>query len=113
MEDFNIVLNLMEKNGVSQRQLADCLGVGESKVSDWRAGRLRSWLKYIDKIAVCIGVTVGDCLGIEQKEKPTDLLDGLKSDLYKIMSQLQGDDLSKLLEHAELLEAARRSREGY
>ena len=110
MEDFNIVLSLMKKNGVSQKRLADCLGVTEQKVSDWRAGRLKSWLKHIDKIAGCIGVTVGDCLGIEQKEKPTDKISELKSDIYKIMAELDLGELQRLLDHAELLEAVHKNK---
>lgn len=106
MEDFNIILNLMKKNGVSQKQLADCLGVTEQRVSDWRAGRIKSWVKYIDRIATCLGVTVGDCLGIEQKEKPTDEISELKSDIYNVMMNLKQEELQKLLEHAVLLEIA-------
>ena len=78
LENFDTILEIMKKKNISQKQLADCLDVSEQKVSDWKANRIRSWVKHIDRIATCLGVTVGECLGISQKEKPADRISGLK-----------------------------------
>lgn len=114
MEDFNKIVKLMNDKGVSQSDLADYLGVGRQKVSDWKRGSIKSWLKYIDKIAECLGVSVGECLGVdvETKEKTADPLDGLKIRLLSVMEDLSSEELQKLLDHAELLEAARRKPKG-
>jgi transcriptional regulator with XRE-family HTH domain len=111
LEDFDIIFNIMQSKNVNQKQLADCLGVSEQKISDWKAGRIKSWLKHIDKIAGCLGVTVGECLGVAaHKKKPTDKLSELKESIFDIMEDLSPSELQKLLEYTELLEAARRSK---
>lgn len=42
MGTFDNVLSVMAEKNISQKQLSDCLGVGESKISDWKAGRVKS-----------------------------------------------------------------------
>lgn len=109
MEDFNKIYQIMQRVNVNQKQLAEYLGVSEQKISDWKAGRIKSWVKYIDKIAECLGVTIGDCLGVE-KEKPADELSELKSYVINKAEGLGLLELQKLAEHIDLIEAARQNK---
>jgi DNA-binding Xre family transcriptional regulator len=74
MESFDNISIIMVDKNISQKQLADCLGVSEQRVHDWKVGRIKSWTKYIDKIATCLGVTIADCLGVVT-EKPVTISD--------------------------------------
>lgn len=112
MDKFDNVYQIMERKGITQKQLADHLNVSEQKVSDWKANRLKSWVKHIDKIAVFLGVTVAECLGLEISEKPADTINGLKEKLFETVMDFDDDMLLKLLDHASLLESAKRGTKG-
>jgi transcriptional regulator with XRE-family HTH domain len=57
------VLELLKENGKEQKDLSDYLGITQQRFSDWKAERVRSYLKYIDKIADFFGVSSDYLLG--------------------------------------------------
>jgi len=60
---FTNILRIMENKKVTQKQMADYIGVTEQKISDWKAGRLKSYTKHLNKMAECLGVSVDELLG--------------------------------------------------
>jgi transcriptional regulator with XRE-family HTH domain len=58
---------LREQRGISQKALADAVGVSPQRISDWANGRevLNPELKTLRKIAAGLGVSVGQLLDFE------------------------------------------------
>jgi transcriptional regulator with XRE-family HTH domain len=91
------ILDSKKHEGKSQKGLADYLDISQQKVTDWKAGRVKSYMNYLDKIAAYLNVSIYDLHGIEQKEKPTILSDDeLNEETEKIMRMLQNVPKDKL-----------------
>lgn len=63
MDTKDLIFNLITKKGLKQSDFASSINVKEQVVSDWKAGRSKSYKKYIDKIAEYLGVSVDYLLG--------------------------------------------------
>ena len=108
MWNFNIVMDMLKKNNQGQKELALFLGVTEQKISDWKNGRLKSWVKYAPRIAEFFDVPVEtfndeakNNKSINDKNPATDTGDGhteVDPEIYAIVSQLSADNRQKLLE---------------
>lgn len=62
-----------EKKGLSQKQLAQLLGVSQPTVSDWESGRKNPTLENLSKIADALGCSVDGLLfGAANDGAPTD-----------------------------------------
>lgn len=72
MDVLNRIMELLERNGRTQKELMDYLGIKKSAFTDWKAGKSRSYLKYASEIADYFGVTTDYLLRGETdiKEKP-------------------------------------------
>ena len=57
------ICDLLEKQNKSQKDLADYLGIGKNRITDWKAGRIHSYTKYLPQIAEFFGVSVDQLLG--------------------------------------------------
>ena len=108
---FDNILEVMNERGITQKQLADAIGVSQQKVSDWKRGTVKSWNKRIPEIASALGVTVEKLIGTEKSPAENEL-DEAKQELYRIMDQLSDDDLEKLLDYANLIEAGKQRKTG-
>ena len=74
------ILGLLNKQGLSQRELADYLGVHQQVTTDWKNGKSKSYTKYISQIADYLGVSADYLLGTEtikvvDEERNTIVLD--------------------------------------
>ncbi len=58
MNTMTVILELMESTKTSQKQLCEFLGVCESKFSDWKKGRIKSYNKHLPKIAEFFDVSL-------------------------------------------------------
>lgn len=70
---MDIITNIFEKlknAGISQKELADRLGIRPTVVSAWNRGRLLSWSKYLPQIADIIGISVDELVGREETPAP-------------------------------------------
>lgn len=78
MSTIDIICDLLEKQNKSQKDLADYLGIGKNRITDWKAGRIHSYTKYLPKIAEFLDVSVDYLLGKSSQAEasllPTDLL---------------------------------------
>lgn len=69
---FDNILEIMSKKGVTQKQLADALRVSTGKVSDWKKGTISSWNKRLPEIADFLGVSIDELAGNEKKPAISD-----------------------------------------
>ena len=63
MSTIDRICDLLEKQNKSQKDLADYLGIGKNRITDWKAGRIHSYTKYLPQIAEFFGVSVDQLLG--------------------------------------------------
>jgi transcriptional regulator with XRE-family HTH domain len=45
------ILSLLTEKGIQQKTFAENIGVTKHTITDWKNGRSKSYMKYIDKIA--------------------------------------------------------------
>ena len=63
MDTLHKILQLLEKSNVSDSEFAKVLKIYPSAISEWKKGKTKSYLKYIDKIADYFGVSTDYLLG--------------------------------------------------
>lgn len=66
MDALQNIITLMEQQNCDNQTLASVLGLNRQVVTDWKAGRSKSYQKYLSQIADYFGVSVDELLG-----KPT------------------------------------------
>ncbi len=68
------IFDEMELQKISQKSLADYLGLKQQAVGNWKQGLNKSYTKYIHGIAEFLGVSVEYLRGeTDQKEKPSTI----------------------------------------
>lgn len=68
---FDNIMRLMKKQNKKQKELTDYLGVSKNVFTEWKAGRLASYQKYIPEIARFFHVSVDSLLGYHTPEIET------------------------------------------
>ena len=66
MTTIERIIGLLEEKGIEQQQFASAIGVGKQKISEWKSGKTKSYMKYIDKIAEYLCVSTDYLLGNEE-----------------------------------------------
>ena len=51
MNTLDKILSLLTEKGIQQKTFAENIGVTKHTITDWKNGRSKSYMKYIDKIA--------------------------------------------------------------
>lgn len=51
MNTLDKILYLLTEKGIQQKTFAENIGVTKHTITDWKNGRSKSYMKYIDKIA--------------------------------------------------------------
>ena len=51
MNTLDKILSLLTEKGIQQKTFAENIGVAKHTITDWKNGRSKSYMKYIDKIA--------------------------------------------------------------
>lgn len=51
------IVSLLDNSGKSQTDLANYLGISKNAITDWKSGRIKSYMKYIPQIAEFFAVT--------------------------------------------------------
>lgn len=70
------IYKLLKEQGKEVKELAEYIGLTASKISDWKAGRAKSYYKYTTKIAEFFGVSVDYLTGkdeIKNRSMPEDM----------------------------------------
>lgn len=60
---LNRIFTLVSESGMTDKQFAESLGINPKTISVWRRGTIKSYLKYIDKIAEMFSVSSDYLLG--------------------------------------------------
>lgn len=68
MDTLTKIIFLMDEHNYDNQMLASALGLNRQLVTDWKAGRSKSYKKYIYQIAEIFGVTVNYLLGNDEPE---------------------------------------------
>lgn len=63
MDTLSKIVRLMNEHNCDNQMLASSLGLNRQAITDWKAGRSKSYLKYIYQIADYFGVSVDYLLG--------------------------------------------------
>ena len=91
MDTLTKIIFLMNERNYDNQMLATALGLNRQVVTDWKAGRSKSYKKYIYQIAEIFGVTVNYLLGkeeseLEEKEKSNPEIEGLDEYEKKLLN---------------------------
>ncbi|MBR0365741.1 MAG: helix-turn-helix transcriptional regulator [Clostridia bacterium] len=119
MGTFDRIFFLLNEKGITQNEFAAAIGVRKQAVTEWKNGTTKSYMKYIDKIAAFLGVSVDYLLnGTQPGSDPaagTSFAEPqISKDLMAIIkyyNELSGDGQAKALEYIEMLRD--RERKGY
>jgi transcriptional regulator with XRE-family HTH domain len=69
MNTIERISDILLRSGKKQKELMEYLGVSPNLFTEWKAGRNKSYNKYIPQIAEFLGVTPDYLLGNEETEK--------------------------------------------
>ena len=102
------ILELVGTKHGSSQELVQALGLSKNTVTDWKAGRLKSYPKYAPQIAEYYGVSVEWLSGLSDiKEKKTPSEDGVEDEriikLRAKLSDMSGEQLDKLIAMMDLM----------
>lgn len=83
MDTLNRIIDLMKLKNCDNQMLASALGLNRQVVTDWKAGRSKSYMKYLPQIADYFGVTVDYLLGkTDEKEPESTRRPGVRIPVY-------------------------------
>ena len=92
MEVLDKILQLLKSKGIKQKELSDYLSLSPNIFTEWKAGRNKSYKKYLPQIAEFFDVSVDALLG---KEPINDFTYALYDEITHDLSQEQIDQLKK------------------
>jgi len=76
---YEKIFSMAKEKKVSQKELAQNIGVSPSVLSDWRSGRLKPSAEAISKLAKYFGVTTDYLLDLTDTPQALKIPDVLKS----------------------------------
>lgn len=98
MDTIDKIMSELKQKGISQKELAGHLGINQNNVTEWKAGRSSSYMKYLPSIAEFLGVSVDYLAGTER------LFAGKDRELEKYLETLRNRPEIKMI--FSLLEGA-------
>lgn len=105
MDTLKLIFDLLSKKGIKQGAFSDAIGVKAQVVSDWKAGRSKSYIKYIDRIATYLNVPVDYLLGRTENPRPAGDSETVSDESFvmlngkkKKLSAKEAEQLVKVLE---------------
>jgi transcriptional regulator with XRE-family HTH domain len=105
------VIVLLNERHIEQKELCQYIGISQQQFTEWKAGRLKSYTKHLDKIASFFNVSVDYLLGnSETKEKPAQLKDELKGvnfALYGEVHDLTEKEMQDVLDYVKYMKSKR------
>lgn len=104
MSTINIICDLLEKQNKSQKDLADHLGIGKNRITDWKTGRIHSYTKYLPQIAEYLGVSVDYLVG-NTSPKESSLL---PAELLAIIANFSDEEMKELENYAHYIVSKRK-----
>ena len=96
------ITELLIKQGKTQTELLEALGLHRNNFTEWKAGRKRSYLLYIDEIARYFDVSPTYLLRGEEDEETMKLSQN-EEKLIQMYRYLHPESKEKLMATAEVL----------
>ena len=96
------ITELLIKQGKTQTELLEALGLHRNNFTEWKAGRKRSYLLYIDEIARYFDVSPTYLLRGEEEEETMKLSQN-EEKLIQMYRYLRPESKEKLMATAEVL----------
>lgn len=96
------ITELLIKQGKTQTELLEALGLHRNNFTEWKAGRKRSYLLYIDEIAKYFDVSPTYLLRGEEDEETMKLSQN-EEKLIQMFRYLHPESKEKLMATAEVL----------
>ena len=102
------ILELVGTKHGSSQELVQALGLSKNTVTDWKAGRLKSYPKYAPQIAAYYGVSLEWLSGLtDEKTKKTPSEDGAanteRAKAHAMLDSLSEESVAKVIAMIELL----------
>lgn len=107
MDILTKILAEMKKGKISQKYITSSLGLSQQAFSEWKAGRTKSYMKYLPQIAAVPGVSMDYLLGRYEKaptpeepeqEQEQDAIDAEFADRVSQLSESGQEALSRYLD---------------
>ena len=89
-EVISRITELLIKQGKTQKDLTEHLGLNKNNFTEWKAGRKRSYLLYIDEISRYLNVSPTDLLRGEPELNETQMI---LNDITKDFNSSQNEAL--------------------
>ena len=104
MSTLDKIQELLKKRNKKQKDLTDYLGITKNAFTDWKSGRINSYMKYLPQIAEFLNCSVDYLLGrtdepAPQKTQPVVIMakGGDGQDVIEV-SEEQYQKIKKILE---------------
>lgn len=122
MEENKVVQRIceeLEKQGKKQTELTTFLGISPNAVTDWKSGRIKSYMKHLPKIAEFLGVSVESLTGQKDVTNSEDaelaeFLEELKTrpEMKMLFSVTKGATKTDVEKAVNIIKALRESENG-
>ena len=107
MDILTKILDEMKKGKLSQKYITSSLGLSQQAFSEWKAGRTKSYMKYLPQIAAILGVLVDYLLRRDEKapapEEPEQEQDAIDAEFADRVSRLSESGREALSHYLNLL----------
>lgn len=113
MEIIDRIVMLLNEKGVEQKALAEYLGVHPQVITEWKGGRKKSYMRYIDKIAAFFEVSTDYILGNDPIKKRPTLENAERDDELELLINeilnLPPSQMEKVREYVDFLKSAHKT----
>ena len=118
MNTLDKILSLLTEKGIQQKTFAENIGVTKHTITDWKNGRSKSYMKYIDKIADFFDVSADYLLEKTDDKSPLpkeaiNIFDNVDMNAFsrQLYEQLTKEERKKVQEYILFLISQREKKE--
>ena len=118
MNTLDKILSLLTEKGIQQKTFAENIGVTKHTITDWKNGRSKSYMKYIDKIADFFDVSADYLLEKTDAKAPLpkeaiNIFDNVDMNAFsrQLYEQLTKEERKKVQEYILFLISQRQKNE--
>lgn len=118
MNTLDKILSLLTEKGIQQKTFAENIGVTKHTITDWKNGRSKSYMKYIDKIADFFDVSADYLLEKTDDKSPLpkeaiNIFDNVDMNAFsrQLYEQLTKEERKKVQEYILFLISQRANNE--
>mgnify|MGYP002416004102 FL=1 len=118
MNTLDKILSLLTEKGIQQKTFAENIGVTKHTITDWKNGRSKSYMKYIDKIADFFDVSADYLLEKTDDKSPLpkeaiNIFDNVDMNAFsrQLYEQLTKEERKKVQEYILFLISQRQKNE--